>query len=58
MHPLRSNDNENWWQAESLTTKKIGYVPSNYIAPATSDAKNNWFHGKASQSERNLTRFH
>jgi hypothetical protein len=43
-----SNDNENWWQAESLATKKIGYVPSNYIAAATSVEKNTWFHGKVS----------
>ena len=44
--PSYSNDNENWWQAESLSSKRIGYVPSNYIAAASGVEKNTWFHGK------------
>lgn len=25
-----------WWQARSLVTNTVGYIPSNYVAPASS----------------------
>ena len=31
-----NNKDGGWWQARSLTSGESGYVPSNYIAPATS----------------------
>ena len=31
-----NNKGGGWWQARSLTSGESGYVPSNYIAPATS----------------------
>jgi hypothetical protein len=31
-----NNKDGGWWQAKSLTSGETGYVPSNYIAPATS----------------------
>jgi len=36
---INSNDALNgadWWQARSLTTNAVGYIPSNYVAPASS----------------------
>ena len=31
-----NNKDGGWWEAKSLTSGVSGYVPSNYIAPATS----------------------
>ena len=31
-----NNKDGGWWQATSLSSGQSGYVPSNYIAPATS----------------------
>lgn len=42
----RSNENENWWEAESLRTHSVGWIPSNYVAADKSVEKNVWFHGK------------
>ena len=36
---INSNDALNgadWWQARSLATNAVGYIPSNYVAPAAS----------------------
>lgn len=36
---INSNDALNgadWWQARSLVTNAVGYIPSNYVAPAAS----------------------
>eukprot|EP00051_Salpingoeca_urceolata_P018662 m.264115 g.264115 ORF g.264115 m.264115 type:complete len:686 (-) comp19247_c6_seq8:39-2096(-) len=43
---VRRNDNVNWWEAESLKTHKVGWVPSNYVAPYKSLEKNVWYHGR------------
>ena len=43
---VTSRDNENWWEAESLSSKKLGWVPSNYVAQDAAVEKNNWHHGK------------
>lgn len=31
-----SSDGGDWWQARSLATNAVGYIPSNYVAPASS----------------------
>lgn len=33
---VTSNDGGDWWQARSLLTNAVGYIPSNYVAPASS----------------------
>lgn len=43
---VRSRENENWWEAESLRTRAAGWIPSNYVAKDKSVEKNIWFHGK------------
>lgn len=42
---VKRNDHENWWEAESVRTGTIGWIPNNYVAPAKSEEKNSWFHG-------------
>ncbi|KAJ7373835.1 hypothetical protein OS493_009157 [Desmophyllum pertusum] len=34
-----------WWQARSLVTNTVGYIPSNYVAPASSLKSEDWFFG-------------
>lgn len=34
-----------WWQARSLVTNAVGYIPSNYVAPAASLKSEEWFFG-------------
>ncbi len=36
---VKSNDNQNWWEAESLATRAIGWIPSNYVVPDSSKQK-------------------
>ena len=33
---INSSDGGDWWQARSLLTNAVGYIPSNYVAPASS----------------------
>ncbi|XP_004345109.1 protein tyrosine kinase src [Capsaspora owczarzaki ATCC 30864] len=53
---INSSDGD-WWQAQSLVSGKIGYIPSNYIAPIQGLAKEDWFHGriKRQTAEKLLT---
>ncbi|XP_019645094.1 PREDICTED: tyrosine-protein kinase SRK2-like [Branchiostoma belcheri] len=45
-----------WWQARNIVTKKRGYIPSNYVAPASSLQAKPWFFGKIKRmdAERQL----
>ncbi|XP_014899766.1 proto-oncogene tyrosine-protein kinase Src isoform X3 [Poecilia latipinna] len=45
-----------WWLANSLTTGKSGYIPSNYVAPSDSIQAEEWFFAKITRrdSERML----
>ncbi|XP_048866896.1 tyrosine-protein kinase Lyn-like isoform X2 [Brienomyrus brachyistius] len=36
-------ENGEWWKAMSLTTKKVGYIPYNYIAEANTMEMEDWF---------------
>jgi len=33
---INSSEGGDWWQARSLETNAVGYIPSNYVAPASS----------------------
>ncbi|XP_066273344.1 tyrosine-protein kinase Src42A-like [Branchiostoma lanceolatum] len=45
-----------WWQARNIVNKKRGYIPSNYVAPASSLQAKAWFFGKIKRmdAERQL----
>eukprot|EP00049_Salpingoeca_infusionum_P004816 m.84059 g.84059 ORF g.84059 m.84059 type:complete len:711 (-) comp12736_c0_seq5:226-2358(-) len=42
---VTSNENVNWWEAELVRTGEVGWIPSNYVAPASSLDNQPWFHG-------------
>jgi len=44
--PNPRTDEDHWWEARSLATNTVGWIPSNYVAPLQSEEKNPWFHGK------------
>lgn len=33
---VNDTDGGDWWQARSLATNNVGYIPSNYVAPQSS----------------------
>lgn len=41
-----NNSDGDWWQAQLLGTNQIGYIPSNYVAKASSIQAEDWFHGR------------
>eukprot|EP00128_Syssomonas_multiformis_P016763 Colp12_sorted_trinity150504_noHs@12380 len=45
------NSDKDWWKAQNTVTGKQGYVPSNYIAPVQSLAKEDWFHGRIKRGD-------
>ncbi|XP_048582893.1 tyrosine-protein kinase SRK2-like [Nematostella vectensis] len=38
-------DGGDWWQARSLVSNQVGYIPSNYVAPQSSLQSEEWFFG-------------
>jgi fyn-related kinase len=42
---VNSNDGD-WWQAKQLGDERVGYIPSNYVAPMQSMEAEDWFLGK------------
>jgi abelson tyrosine-protein kinase 1 len=47
---IHSRENDIWWEAECLLTKKRGWLPSNYVAQTKSVENQPWFHGKISRT--------
>lgn len=45
---LNCKDND-WWYAESLETRRRGYVPSNFVATKGSIKCESWYHGSISR---------
>lgn len=43
---ILNNSDGDWWQAELVSSKKVGYIPSNYVARAQSIEAEEWFHGR------------
>ena len=33
---VNDTDGGDWWQARSISTNAVGYIPSNFVAPQTS----------------------
>ncbi|KJE90963.1 protein tyrosine kinase src [Capsaspora owczarzaki ATCC 30864] len=46
-----NNNDGDWWQAQSLATGRLGYIPSNYVAPIESLQSEEWYHGKIRRGE-------
>jgi len=46
--------NGDWWLARSKSTKKIGYVPSNYVAELKSLGAEPWYLGKIGRAEAEM----
>uniref|UniRef100_A0AAY4BF24 Tyrosine-protein kinase n=1 Tax=Denticeps clupeoides TaxID=299321 RepID=A0AAY4BF24_9TELE len=51
-----NNTEGDWWLAQSFTSGKSGYIPSNYVAPLDSIQAEEWYFGKITRrdSERLL----
>uniref|UniRef100_A0A8C6LJZ5 Tyrosine-protein kinase n=1 Tax=Nothobranchius furzeri TaxID=105023 RepID=A0A8C6LJZ5_NOTFU len=45
------NDEGDWWQALNLNTGDVGYIPSNYVAPADSIQAEEWYFGKLGRKD-------
>lgn len=41
-----NNSDGDWWQAKLLGDERVGYIPSNYVAPVQSMEAEDWFLGK------------
>lgn len=46
-----NNSDGDWWQAEHMVTRKVGYIPSNYVAPCQSINAEEWYHGKITRAK-------
>lgn len=46
-----SSDGGDWWQARSLLTNAVGYIPSNYVALASSLKSEDWFFGPIKRAD-------
>ncbi|XP_042296770.1 tyrosine-protein kinase Fgr isoform X3 [Sceloporus undulatus] len=40
-----------WWEARSLSTGAMGYIPSNYVAPVDSIQAEEWYFGKIGRKD-------
>eukprot|EP00050_Salpingoeca_kvevrii_P021430 m.110450 g.110450 ORF g.110450 m.110450 type:complete len:499 (+) comp9340_c0_seq3:265-1761(+) len=40
-----------WWQAQSLVSGAVGYIPSNYVAKVQSIEAEPWFHGRITRGQ-------
>lgn len=46
-----NNNDGDWWQAQSMTSGRLGYIPSNYVVPVESLQSEEWYHGKIRRGE-------
>lgn len=46
-----NNKDGDWWKAKLMSTGKIGFIPSNYVAEKQSIQAEEWFHGTIKRAE-------
>jgi abelson tyrosine-protein kinase 1 len=47
---IHNKENDIWWEAEDLSNRRRGWVPSNYVAQTRSVENQPWFHGRISRT--------
>ncbi|NXP00516.1 YRK kinase, partial [Certhia brachydactyla] len=46
-----NNTEGDWWEARSLSSGAMGYIPSNYVAPVDSIQAEEWYFGKIGRKD-------